>query len=195
MASTYKTILSPAGPSVYKEKGSKFLGYAFPVSSPEEVKEILQKVKKEHHAARHWCYAYRLGISPTEERFNDDGEPTYSAGKPILQQIQSRQLTNTLVVVVRYFGGVKLGVGGLIQAYKTAAKDVLEMSETVEKIPLETIRISFDYALMNRVMQYLKKHQIPVKDMQTADKVTLTLEVSSEQSAKIKNIPGNIELI
>lgn len=191
MGSTYKTLSAPAGPSVYKEKGSKFLGYAFPVEGKNQIKEILQKIKKEHHGARHWCYAYRINPKNPEERANDDGEPTYSAGKPILQQIQRADLINVLVVVVRYFGGVKLGVGGLIQAYRTAAKSVLETAETVEKEIKDRFMLCFDYAQMNRVMPFLKRYQIKPEKMETEEKVRLLIQSDDETVLQLeKNVPG-----
>ena len=131
---TYKTIEFPSEEILFKEKGSKFFGYAFPVTTEEAIKEHLEILKKQHHTARHWCYAWQLGKSYELYRANDDGEPSNSAGMPIYGQLQSFELTNILLVVVRYFGGTKLGVGGLIQAYKTTAQWALEASEIIEKL-------------------------------------------------------------
>ena len=130
---TYKTIAVASEEVLFKEKNSKFFGYAFPVTSEEEVKKILEHLRKEHFSARHWCYAYQIGTEKIQYRANDDGEPNNSAGMPIYGQIQSFEVTNILVVVVRYFGGIKLGVGGLISAYKNTAQMALENSEIVER--------------------------------------------------------------
>ena len=139
---TYNTITKPSQDVLFKDKNSKFFGYAFPVKSEEEIKSYLEALKKQHHSARHWCYAYQLGTETTNYRANDDGEPNNSAGMPIYGQIQSFNLTNVLVVVVRYFGGVKLGVGGLINAYKTTAQLALESSNIIEKT------INIDYQIL-----------------------------------------------
>ena len=130
---TYKTLAAPTEEVMFKEKNSKFYGYAFPIETEEEVKPILEKIKKQHYTARHWCYAFQIGTSKIYFRANDDGEPNNSAGMPIYGQIQSFELTNVLVVVVRYFGGIKLGVGGLVQAYKTGAQMALEVAEIEER--------------------------------------------------------------
>ena len=131
---TYFTITQPSTEVLLKEKNSKFLGYAFPITSEEEVKIHIENLKKQHFSARHWCYAYQIGADKIQYRANDDGEPNNSAGMPIYGQIQSFGVTNILVVVVRYFGGVKLGVGGLITAYKTSAQMALEAAEIIEKL-------------------------------------------------------------
>src|SRR5690606_13164374 len=159
---TYKTIESPSEEVLFKEKNSKFFGYCFPVQSEEQVKEILEKVKKEHYSARHWCYAFQIGTEQIHYRANDDGEPSGSAGLPIYGQIQSFEVTNILVVVVRYFGGVKLGVGGLVSAYKETAKMALENSEIVEKTIDIRYRITFGYKDMNRVMRVIKEKNVNV---------------------------------
>lgn len=159
---TYKTIESPSEEVLFKEKNSKFFGYCFPVQSEDEVKEILEKVKKEHYSARHWCYAFQIGTEQIHYRANDDGEPSGSAGLPIYGQIQSFEVTNILVVVVRYFGGVKLGVGGLVSAYKETAKMALENSEIVEKTIDIRYRITFGYKDMNRVMRVIKEKNVNV---------------------------------
>ncbi|WP_010179520.1 YigZ family protein [Aquimarina agarilytica] len=158
----YKTIAKPSGESLYKIKNSKFFAYAFPVTNEEEVKEILNQIKKEHYQARHWCYAWHLGTSPIRYRANDDGEPSNTAGQPILGQLQSFEVTNILLIVIRYFGGVKLGVGGLISAYRTAAHDCLENSTIVTKLITETIKINFEYPLMNEVMRKIKQHKLNI---------------------------------
>ena len=159
---TYKTLALPSEEVLYKEKNSKFFGYAFPVTTEEEVKEILEKLRKDHFSARHWCYAYQIGIEKIQYRANDDGEPNNSAGMPIYGQIQSFELTNVLIVIVRYFGGVKLGVGGLITAYKTAAQMALENAEIIEKTIDIHFLISFGYANMNKVMRIIKEKNLQI---------------------------------
>ncbi|WP_291134727.1 IMPACT family protein [Flavobacterium sp. UBA7663] len=158
----YKTIDFPSEEVLLKEKNSKFFGYAIPVTSEEEVKENLERLRKEHFSARHWCYAYQIGTEKIQYRANDDGEPNNSAGMPIYGQIQSFEVTNVLVVVVRYFGGVKLGVGGLISAYKTAAQMALENATIIEKTIDKHFIISFGYAHMNKVMRIIKEKNLQI---------------------------------
>ena len=162
MTDTYKTIEKPSDEVLFKEKNSKFFGYAFPVQSESEVKEILDQLKKQHYTARHWCYAYQIGTKTKIYRANDDGEPNNSAGMPIYGQIQSFDVTNVLVVVVRYFGGVKLGVGGLVTAYKTAAQMALETAEILEKTINTHFLVRFDYKNMNKVMRVIKEKNLNV---------------------------------
>jgi uncharacterized YigZ family protein len=154
---TYKTILESSSEVLFKEKNSKFYGFAFPVTSETEVKIHIEQLKKEHFSARHWCYAYQMGTTTLQYRANDDGEPNNSAGMPIYGQIQSFELTNVLVVVVRYFGGVKLGVGGLISAYRETAKMALEQSHIIEKTIDVHFLLTFDYKNMNKVMRTIKE--------------------------------------
>ena len=146
---TYKTIIKASEEVLFKDKNSKFFGYAFPVNSEEDIKYSIELLKKQHHSARHWCYAYQLGTEKISYRTNDDGEPNNSAGMPIYGQIQSFDVTNILVVIVRYFGGVKLGVGGLINAYKTSAQLALEKAKIIEKTINIKYLIKFDYKNMN----------------------------------------------
>jgi uncharacterized YigZ family protein len=162
MEDTYKTIEIASKETLFKEKGSKFFGYAFPVLSEEDVKERIDRLRKKHHAARHFCYAYQLGVEKTRFRANDDGEPNNSAGMPIYGQIQSFEVTNILIVSVRYFGGTKLGVGGLISAYKTSAKMALEVSEILEKTINIQYKLTFNYDLMNSVMRIIKEKNIEI---------------------------------
>jgi len=157
---TYKTLSQPSEEVLFKEKSSKFFGYAFPINNEDEVKEALELLKKQHNSARHFCYAYQLGTESISYRVNDDGEPNNSAGMPIYGQIQSFDVTNVLVVVIRYFGGVKLGVGGLISAYKTAAQMAFEVADIVEKTIDVHFIISFDYKNMNKVMRIIKEKNI-----------------------------------
>ena len=155
ISDTYKSIAAPAK-GVYKELGSKFLAFAHPVETEEEIKEILAGYRKEYFDARHHCYAWRLGLTGEPFRMNDDGEPSSTAGRPIHGQLLSQELSDILVVVVRYFGGVKLGVPGLIRAYKTATQDALANATVIEKVAGEHFTIQFDYLRMNDVMKVLK---------------------------------------
>ena len=156
MEDTYLTI-STISEGLYKEKGSKFLAFAIPVTSVSEVKTILEEKRKVYYDARHVCYAYLIGEESKESRSNDDGEPSGTAGKPILGAILSKQLTNVLIVVVRYFGGTKLGTSGLINAYREASFDALENNEIIEKTIETPIEINFDYISMNDVMKVIKE--------------------------------------
>ena len=160
---TYKTIGIPAE-GLYKEKGSKFIAYAFPVSNEQQIKEITIRLKKEHHSARHHCFAWRLGPDHLLFRVNDDGEPSGTAGRPIFGQIQQNDLTDILVVVVRYFGGILLGTSGLTNAYKAAASDVLTKAVLIEKIVETTIEVTFDYLAMNDFMTLLKEYQLEMQE-------------------------------
>ena len=156
---TYKTIASTSQ-GLYKEKGSRFVSVAIPVSYQNEVKPIIDKIKKEHHEARHHCYAYMIGHERNNWRVNDDGEPSGTAGKPILGQINSFGLTNILIVVSRYFGGTLLGVSGLITAYRSAAASALQDAEKVEKIMQDYYEITYPYISMNDIMRMLKEDNI-----------------------------------
>lgn len=159
---TYKTIEISVENILFKEKNSKFFGFAFPVTSEIEIKTHLENLKAEHFSARHWCYAYQIGTEAIKFRANDDGEPSNSAGMPIYGQIQSFEITNVLVVVVRYFGGVKLGVGGLISAYKTSAQLTLNEANIIEKTIDKQFKITFDYKNMNKVMRVIKEKNIQI---------------------------------
>ncbi|MGV8994852.1 MAG: IMPACT family protein [Flavobacterium sp.] len=159
---TYKTIEFEAEPILFKEKNSKFFGYAFPIENEDDVKAHLEILRKKHPTAGHFCYAYQTGTDTKYFRANDDGEPSNSAGMPIYGQIQSFEVTNILIVVARIFGGTKLGVGGLISAYKTAAQLVLENSEIIEKTIDVHFLLSFDYAVINKVMRIIKEKRLEV---------------------------------
>lgn len=158
MEDTYKTVEAIAE-GLYKEKGSRFISYIYPVSDEEEIKEIIAGLKTQYYDARHHCYAYCLGTDRLRFRANDDGEPSSTAGKPILGQIHAHELTNVLIVVIRYFGGTKLGVSGLIQAYKEAAFDAIAHAMMIEKTVNELLRIRFSYLVMNDVMKVLKEEE------------------------------------
>lgn len=156
---TYLTITS-ASESVFRDRASRFIGLAMPVSSEQEMKQKLDKIRKKYFDATHHCYAFRLGFDKSVFRSSDDGEPSGTAGRPILGQIQSKDLTNVLVVVVRYYGGTKLGVSGLINAYKTAAKDALENNTIIEKTVNDVYEVLFTYEQMNEVMRVLKDESV-----------------------------------
>lgn len=158
MNDTYKTITKPAEGYI-NEKKSKFISYIFPISSVDDTKEILDEYRKKYYDARHVCWAYMLGHERDDFRINDDGEPSGTAGKPILGQINSWELTNVLVIVVRYFGGTLLGTGGLIRAYKEAASDAIANAEIIEKTIDDKINIHFEYILLNEVMRVLKQFE------------------------------------
>ena len=162
MNDCYKTIENPSEETLFKDRNSKFYGYAFPVLNEEEVKNALGYLKKKHHTADHFCYAWQLGTETLRFRANDDGEPNNTAGMPIYGQIQAFEVTNILVVSVRYFGGTKLGVGGLIQAYKNSAQITLEAAPIVEKTIDVVYQLNFDYDLMNKVMRIVKEKNITI---------------------------------
>lgn len=159
----YKTIHAKSE-GLYKEKGSKFIGYVVPCYDEDEAKTYLEEWKKEHHQARHWCYAYRFGLHKDVYRANDDGEPSNSAGAPILGQIQSFDLTNVLICVVRYFGGTKLGVGGLIHAYRAAAKEAIENGKIIEVTVHQWMDVNFEYPEMPGIMKFVKDNNLIIKE-------------------------------
>lgn len=171
--------------SLYKEKGSKFIGIAVPVQSEEDVKSSLEAIRKKYYDARHHCYAYILKPDASQIRANDDGEPNHSAGDPILGQIKSKNLTNTLVVVVRYFGGTKLGVSGLINAYKTSAKEALEASTIVEEEVRDTLVLKFPYEEMNEVMKLVGTLDLKILDQGYEDMSTLTVAVLASKRVNL----------
>ena len=172
----YRSIPAPAE-GLFKDNGSRFIALAYPVETEEEVKEIVASLKKKYHDARHHCFAYRLGHKGDRFRANDDGEPSSSAGRPILGQIDSRCLSDVLVVVVRYFGGIKLGIPGLIRAYKTSTADALDNAGTVEKIAGEWYRIRFGYLSMNQVMKADKDLELPQKAQEFGEDCSMQCRV------------------
>ena len=189
---TYKTIGVPSE-GLYKEKGSKFIAYAFPVSNEIQIKEITARLKKEHHSARHHCFAWRLGPDQQLFRINDDGEPSGTAGRPIFGQIQQRELTDILVVVVRYFGGILLGTSGLTNAYKQAASDALTNAATVEKIVETVIEVNFDYMAMNEFMTLLKEFQLEMQESHFDLSCQAKILVRKQLAAIIMEKLGNID--
>lgn len=195
---SYKTILKPSEEVLYKEKGSKFFGYALPVSSEEEVKDHIEALKKQHHSARHWCYAWQMGKNYEHYRANDDGEPSNSAGMPIYGQLQSFEVTNILVVVVRYFGGTKLGVGGLIQAYKVTAQMALEACTIVEKTIDEVFILKFEYPELNTVMKIIKDEDINIVSQKMELNCEFEISIRKKEAKRIFDIFENtykIEII
>ena len=189
---TYKTITKPSKEVLFKDKNSKFFGYAFPVANEDDVKLIIENLKKQHHSARHWCYAYQFGTETINYRANDDGEPNNSAGMPIYGQIQSFDLTNILIVVVRYFGGVKLGMGGLINAYKTAAQLSIENSKIVERTINVDFIIKFDYKNMNKVMRIIKEKQLDVTNQKLELSCQIFISVRKSEAPEILEIFQNL---
>lgn len=185
---TYKTITKPTEAVLFKDKNSKFFGYAFPVKEEDDVKGYIDKLKKEHHAARHWCYAYQIGTETIIYRANDDGEPNNTAGMPIYGQIQSFNVTNILIVVVRYFGGVKLGVGGLINAYKTTAQLILNASKIIKKTININYLISFDYKNMNTVMRIIKEKNITIMHQKLEMDCQITISIRKKEAQYVFDI-------
>ena len=189
---TYKTIDTPAKGELFKDRGSKFYGYTYPITSEDEVKPIIEKLKKEHHTARHWCYAWQLGTDKIRYRANDDGEPSNSAGPPIYGQIQAFDVTNILVVVVRYFGGTKLGVGGLMNANKTGAKLALEASCILEKTIDRVFKITFQYKDMNKVMRIVKEKQLNITHQKLELDCQYTIPVRKKNADQIFKLFTNL---
>lgn len=193
MKDTYHSIKSEAE-GLFKDKGSKFIAYAYPINKEEQVKDIIKALKKEHYSARHHCYAFRLGPNGEKYRASDDGEPSGTAGRPILGQLLSHELTNILVVVVRYFGGTLLGVSGLINAYKKATIDVLENAEEIEHIIEDIYSLEFEYPLQNSVMKIIKDYQLniinSVYELDCKLEVAIRLNKTEEVVAKFSKVAG-----
>jgi uncharacterized YigZ family protein len=181
---TYFTIQEPSE-GIFKDKASKFNAFAFPVTTEEEIKNYLSQLRKQHHSANHHCYAFRLGADKLASRSNDDGEPSNTAGKPILGQIQSKDLTNILIVVVRYFGGTLLGVSGLINAYRQAAAEVISNSVIIEKTVKDLYELKFDYLQMNDVMRIIKEENLTIHSQNFELSPALTFSVRKSSSGKI----------
>ena len=194
MEDTYRTIIKTVTGTI-TEKRSKFIAYVHHVTTTEEVKTIITRYKKEYYDARHVCWAYMIGSEEKEFRANDDGEPSGTAGKPILGQIRSNELTNILIVVIRYFGGVKLGTSGLIAAYKTAAAEALQQAEIVEQTINETITIHFEYPFLNDVMKIVKE-EAPTILSQTFDmQCDMTLSIRKKEIEKLRNRLQKVETL
>lgn len=180
----YKTIRS-SSKGLYKDKGSRFLAFAFPVATSEEIKPLIDGIRKEYHDARHHCFAYMIGCGRTDWRTNDDGEPSGTAGRPILGQINSHGLTNILIVVSRYFGGTLLGVSGLIHAYKTAASDAISNADIVERTLHDFFRLTFPYSSMNDIMKILKEEDAGQSDQKFELNCSLIADFRSSDRARV----------
>jgi uncharacterized YigZ family protein len=191
---TYKTIKRASSEVLFKDKNSKFFGYAFPVLTEEDVKQHLEDLKSQHHSARHWCYAYQIGTTEKQIQFrvSDDGEPNNSAGMPIYGQIQSFNVTNILIIVVRYFGGVKLGVGGLINAYKTAAQMSLDNAEIITRTINIAYLISFEYKNMNKVMRIIKEKNLKIIEQKLELSCEITISVRLKKSKLVYDLFKNL---
>jgi len=189
---TYKTLAKPSEEILFKEKNSKFYGYAFPVTNEDEIKNHLETLRKQHHGAVHFCYAFQIGTNKIQYRANDDGEPSNSAGMPIYGQIQSFGLTNVLVVIVRFFGGVKLGVGGLISAYRTAAQMALEESEIIEKTIDIFFKVNFDYKNMNKVMRVIKEKNLSIISQNMNESCEIIISTRKKNAEMIFDIFDNL---
>lgn len=185
MTDVYKTISKPVNEILIKERKSKFYGYAFPIQTEEDVKPLLEELRKMYPTANHVCYAWQLGVENVSFRANDDGEPNNSAGMPIYGQIQSYGLTNVLIAVVRIFGGTKLGVGGLITAYKNTAQLTLESSKIVERIIKEQVTLSFEYPEMDTVMRFIKKNKLELVSQELHMKCEVTIAVRMKEVENI----------
>jgi len=189
---SYKTIEERSKETLIKDKNSKFYGYAFPVLNESDVKLAIDNLKKKHHTARHFCYAWQLGTETIRFRANDDGEPNNSAGMPIYGQIQAFDVTNILIVSVRYFGGTKLGVGGLIQAYKNSAQITLEASIIIEKTIDVVYALYFEYDLMNKVMRVVKENNLKITDQKLELNCKFHVSVRKKEAKNIFKIFDNI---
>ncbi|WP_435262744.1 IMPACT family protein [Tenacibaculum sp. nBUS_03] len=189
---TYKTITKPSKETLFKDRNSKFFGYAFPVFNETDIKKALEGLKKQHHSARHFCYAWQLGTEKIRFRANDDGEPSNSAGQPIYGQIQAFDLTNVLMVSVRYFGGTKLGVGGLINAYRTSAQLAFEDSEIIEKTIDIHYKLTFGYDMMNKVQRIIKERSIEIINQNLELTCEYTISVRKKESQVIFDIFTNL---
>jgi len=182
---TYRTLKTTAE-GLFKDRGSKFIAFATPVHSEEDIKNEQERIRQLHSSARHHCYAWRLGRKDYRYRANDDGEPANSAGAPILGQLQSYELTNLLIIVVRYFGGVKLGVGGLINAYRKAAADAIDTGTIVERIVMQSYTVAFPYNKMSAVMGLIKREQLEQSHQNFDLSCSLQLEVRLSDASKIE---------
>ena len=192
MKDSYKTIEERSKETLIKDKNSKFYGYAFPVLNESDVKLAIDNLKKKHHTARHFCYAWQLGTETVRFRANDDGEPNNSAGMPIYGQIQAFDVTNILIVSVRYFGGTKLGVGGLIQAYKNSAQITLEASIIIEKTIDVVYALNFEYDLMNKVMRVVKENNLKITHQKLELNCKFHVSVRKKEAKNIFEIFDNI---
>lgn len=189
---SFRSIAAPAQ-GLFKDNGSRFIAYAYPVETEEEIKGIVDNLKKEYHDARHYCYAYRLGFRREKFRANDDGEPSGSAGRPILGQIDTNMLSDILIVVVRYFGGIKLGIPGLIRAYRTSSADAIASATVIEKIAARNLRLNFGYMGMNDVMKVIKDMSIDILRQDFGMSCTMDVKVRLSLEAGFRERVGKIE--
>lgn len=193
MEDTYKTIKTPSE-GLFKDRGSKFFAFAYPIEQESEVKTLIEPLRKEHFKAVHFCYAFRLGLDRTNFRVNDDGEPSGSAGRPILNVLLSKDITNILVVVVRYWGGTLLGVPGLINAYKSATEEALAVADVIEKTVNEVYQVQFEYVQMNDVMKVVKDFDLKIKNQQFDNQCTIEIDfrksLSNQILGKLEKIDG-----
>ena len=190
---TYKTIKTPSE-GLFKDRGSKFLAYAYPIVHENEVKQLVENLKKEHFKAVHHCYAYRLGLDRSNFRVNDDGEPSGTAGKPILNTLLSQEITNVLVVVVRYFGGFLLGVPGLINAYKSATIEALAVADIIEKTVNDVYNVNFEFVQMNDIMKVVKEFGLKIRNQTYDNQCNMELEfrktLTNQVIGKLEKIDG-----
>lgn len=189
---TYLTISNPAE-GLFKDRGSKFIGYAYPVKTETEAKNLVNSLRAEHTKARHFCWALRLSPDRSVFRLNDDGEPSGTAGRPILNSLLSADLTNILIVVVRYFGGTLLGVPGLINAYKTATQEAIRFAEIIEKTVNDVYRLNFDYLDMNEIMKIIKDENLPVSNQKFDNECSLEISVRKSQLSQVINKLEKVE--
>jgi uncharacterized YigZ family protein len=194
LVDTYLTIAAPSE-GIYKEKGSKFLSFAYPVTSIDEIKALIEQKRKEHHNARHVCFAYMLGADRATFRTNDDGEPSGTAGRPILGQINSNQLTDILIIVVRYFGGILLGTGGLTQAYKSAAAEAIAAANIEERLVEAVYKVKFGYEVMNDVMRVIKEYALFIVSQEQTLDCRITFRVRETMEIEVVEKLSNIQLL
>lgn len=196
VTNSYKTLKAPVQGILFKDKGSKFFGYGYAIEQEAQVREILDQLKQEHAKAQHWCFAWKLGQGNSMRyRVHDDGEPNNSAGQPIYGQILSKNLTNVLLIVVRYFGGTKLGVGGLISAYKNTAAMTLDNAIIVEKAHLATLQVDFKYEHINKVMRIVKVHNLRIKSQKMSLACQFEIEVKNEQLDEVLQLFAGLQSI
>ncbi|NML55804.1 IMPACT family protein [Chryseobacterium cheonjiense] len=191
----YKTIEKPVENILLKEKGSKFIGFAYPINNEEELKNILEKIRAEHPKATHHCYAYRMGLSGENYRANDDGEPSGSAGLPIYNQLLANEITNVIVIVVRYYGGTKLGVSGLVKTYKESAKMTLEEANTIIKELEIDIQIQFNFNQQNIIFTLLSKFDAKIVNFDSREKAAITAKIKLKHREAIAEALKNIQFV
>ena len=196
MNDTFRTIIS-ISEGLYKEKGSRFIAFAFPVANADEIKTHLSFLQKQYHDARHICYAYVLGAVGEEFRANDNGEPSGTAGRPILGAIRSHNLTNILIAVVRYFGGIKLGTSGLITAYKAAAQDAIDNASVAEQIVYEHYALQFEYSKINEIMRIIKEENAIIENQTMEEKCMISFKIRKKNAEKTINrlLKINVQII